>query len=69
MKVSPRLNAIAAIAASMTSLLAVQAALALSHDDARREAMGSKARAFVEAHRGAVGRLMAWLEATLAQSR
>lgn len=45
---------------------ALAAAEALSRDAARRAQMGRAALAFVESHRGAVQRLMAWLEATLA---
>ena len=45
---------------------ALAEAAAIQRDDARRQAMGEKAAAFVAAHRGAVGRLMAWLAATLA---
>jgi 3-deoxy-D-manno-octulosonic-acid transferase len=44
---------------------AMAAALAISHDAPRREAMGEAARAFVAAHRGAVARLTAWLEPLL----
>lgn len=44
---------------------ALAAAAELSRDTARRERMGESARAFVAAHRGAVDRLMAWLDATL----
>jgi 3-deoxy-D-manno-octulosonic-acid transferase len=44
---------------------ALAAAAALSADDARRAAMGEHARAFVEAHRGAVERLMDWLDGAL----
>ena len=40
---------------------ALEAAAALSADDARRRRMGEDARAFVAAHRGAVQRLMDWL--------
>jgi 3-deoxy-D-manno-octulosonic-acid transferase len=40
---------------------AIAAALDLSRDAPRREAMGSNARAFVEAHRGAVDRLLSWM--------
>jgi 3-deoxy-D-manno-octulosonic-acid transferase len=42
------------------------AAAAIARDAPRRAAMGEKALAFVADHRGAVGRLMAWLAATLA---
>ena len=42
---------------------ALAAAAELAGDAARRERMGDGARAFVAAHRGAVARLMAWLEA------
>jgi 3-deoxy-D-manno-octulosonic-acid transferase len=44
---------------------ALAAAAELSRDTARRERMGEKARAFVAAHRGAVERLMAWLDSTV----
>lgn len=44
---------------------ALAAAAALSRDTARRERMGENARAFVAAHRGAVDRLMTWLDATV----
>jgi 3-deoxy-D-manno-octulosonic-acid transferase len=43
---------------------ALAAAAAISADPVRREAMGARAREFVAAHRGAVGRLMEWIEAT-----
>lgn len=42
---------------------ALAAAAELSRDDPRRERMGESARGFVAAHRGAVDRLMQWLEA------
>lgn len=48
---------------------AVAAALELSRDARRREEMGGKARAFVESHRGAVRRLLAWLSAALPARR
>jgi 3-deoxy-D-manno-octulosonic-acid transferase len=41
---------------------ALRAAQALAADEARRAAMGENALRFVAAHRGAVERLMAWLE-------
>jgi 3-deoxy-D-manno-octulosonic-acid transferase len=41
---------------------ALEAALALTRDPARREAMGRKGRDFVAAHRGAAARLSAWIE-------
>ena len=41
---------------------ALAAAAALSADDARRREMGERAREFVRAHRGALGRLVAWIE-------
>ena len=41
---------------------ALAEAAAISADRTRREAMGSKATGFVAAHRGAVGRLLEWLE-------
>lgn len=44
---------------------ALDLARQLAGDGARRERMGAAARAFVQAHRGAVARLMAWLDATL----
>jgi 3-deoxy-D-manno-octulosonic-acid transferase len=44
---------------------ALAAAAELSRDTARRERMGENARAFVAAHRGAVDRLMAWLDSTV----
>ncbi|HET9579488.1 MAG TPA: lipid IV(A) 3-deoxy-D-manno-octulosonic acid transferase [Usitatibacter sp.] len=47
---------------------ALELAMQLAQDAARRERMGAAARAFVDAHRGAVERLMAWLAATLADS-
>jgi 3-deoxy-D-manno-octulosonic-acid transferase len=43
---------------------ALEAAAALSRDEPRRRAMGESARAFVEAHRGAVPRFIAWLGET-----
>jgi 3-deoxy-D-manno-octulosonic-acid transferase len=48
---------------------AVEYAAKLARDVVRREAMGRAALAFVETHRGAVDRLMAWLEATLPELR
>lgn len=44
---------------------ALAAAAELSRDTARRERMGENARAFVAAHRGAVDRLMGWLDSTV----
>lgn len=44
---------------------ALAAAAELSRDTARRERMGESARAFVAAHRGAVDRLMTWLDSTI----
>jgi len=44
---------------------ALRAAAALADDAPRRGAMGENALAFVAAHRGAVDRLMAWLEPRL----
>jgi 3-deoxy-D-manno-octulosonic-acid transferase len=44
---------------------ALTAAAELSRDIARCERMGESARAFVAAHRGAVDRLMDWLDATV----
>ena len=46
---------------------ALRAAAALAGDEARRASMGEKALAFVAAHRGAVERLMAWLEPRIAR--
>jgi 3-deoxy-D-manno-octulosonic-acid transferase len=43
---------------------ALEAAAALSLDAGRRAQMGERARAFVETHRGAVARLMDWIEET-----
>lgn len=48
---------------------AMAAARALSEDEPRRARMGAAARRFVEGHRGAVARLMAWLGEALAASR
>jgi 3-deoxy-D-manno-octulosonic-acid transferase len=48
---------------------ALAAANALAGDAPRRARMGEAGLAFVASHRGAVGRLAAWLEATLAASR
>ena len=45
---------------------AMQMAKALAADPERLRAMGEKAREFVNAHRGAVDRLVAWLEPRLA---
>jgi 3-deoxy-D-manno-octulosonic-acid transferase len=44
---------------------ALAVAAALSRDTARRERMGESARAFVDAHRGAVDRLMTWLDSAV----
>ncbi|MGE5616144.1 MAG: 3-deoxy-D-manno-octulosonic acid transferase, partial [Bacillota bacterium] len=41
---------------------AVREAMQLSADESRRDRMGANARAFVSAHRGAVARLVDWLE-------
>jgi len=43
--------------------------VAASLDGERRRLMGSRARAFVEAHRGAVRRLADWIEATAAPKK
>jgi 3-deoxy-D-manno-octulosonic-acid transferase len=43
---------------------ALAAAASITADDTRRREMGTKARAFVQSHRGAVDRLVAWIEAT-----
>ena len=48
---------------------ALSAAAEISRDAVRREVMGRQAATFVASHRGAVGRLVAWLEATRATSR
>ena len=48
---------------------ALAAAAALGRDAARRKAMGGKALAFVDAHRGAVRRLAEWLEPRLGAAR
>ena len=48
---------------------AVQAAREIAADAPRREEMGRKAREFVAAHRGAVDRLVDWIERTAAASR
>ncbi len=45
---------------------ALAAAAALAADTARARAMGERAAAFVDAHRGAVDRLMGWLGSALA---
>jgi 3-deoxy-D-manno-octulosonic-acid transferase len=44
---------------------AIGAAAEISKDALRRERMGNDARVFVEAHRGAVDRLLRWLDTTL----
>ncbi|MEP7069545.1 MAG: glycosyltransferase, partial [Usitatibacter sp.] len=41
---------------------ALQRAAAISVDPVRREAMGARGREFVAAHRGAIARLMGWIE-------
>jgi 3-deoxy-D-manno-octulosonic-acid transferase len=46
---------------------ALAEAAAISGDPLRREAMGTKALEFVAAHRGAVQRLMDWIEAKTAR--
>ncbi|MGZ5079742.1 MAG: lipid IV(A) 3-deoxy-D-manno-octulosonic acid transferase [Usitatibacter sp.] len=51
-----------------TAAAALDFAAGLARDGARRREMGDKALAFVDAHRGAVPRLMQWLEATLPRS-
>lgn len=45
---------------------ALEVAAELVRDEARRKSMGQKARAFVEAHRGAAERIAAWIEKTVA---
>jgi 3-deoxy-D-manno-octulosonic-acid transferase len=50
-----------------TALEALEAAAAISADSARREAMGRNAREFVAAHRGAVERLVDWIETKTAR--
>jgi 3-deoxy-D-manno-octulosonic-acid transferase len=47
---------------------AIEAAMQISRDAARRDAMAAKGRTFVDAHRGAVDRLVAWLAAMLPAS-
>ena len=47
---------------------ALAVAAAISADPSRREAMGARGREFVAAHRGAVGRLMAWIETATAKA-
>jgi len=44
-------------------------AAAASLDEAKRREMGQRGAAFVEAHRGAVSRLVDWIEATAAAKR
>jgi 3-deoxy-D-manno-octulosonic-acid transferase len=44
---------------------ALSVAAALSRDLTRRKAMGERARTFVAAHRGAVERLLDWIDATV----
>ena len=44
---------------------AMQAAALLAHDGERREAMGRKALDFVAAHRGAVARIVEWIDETV----
>ena len=46
---------------------AVQMAAAISADPARRDAMGARGREFVDAHRGAVARLVEWIGTTVAK--
>ena len=46
---------------------ALAEAAAISGDARRREAMGTKALEFVAAHRGAVQRLMDWIEVKTAR--
>jgi 3-deoxy-D-manno-octulosonic-acid transferase len=48
---------------------AIAVAADLTADDARRAAMGANARAFVAAHRGAVDRLIDWIDATVEKKR
>ena len=48
---------------------ALAAAAAITADEARCREMGKKARAFVQSHRGAVDRLVAWIEATTGLAR
>jgi 3-deoxy-D-manno-octulosonic-acid transferase len=48
---------------------ALAQAEAIGADPARRDAMGRKALDFVAAHRGAVGRLADWIDATAAAAR
>ena len=46
---------------------ALQCAAAISVDPVRREAMGARGREFVAAHRGAIARLMGWIETVAAR--
>lgn len=48
---------------------ALREAAAIQADDARRAGMGARASEFVAAHRGAVSRLAAWIDATAGASR
>jgi 3-deoxy-D-manno-octulosonic-acid transferase len=48
---------------------ALAAAASITADEARCREMGEKARAFVQSHRGAVDRLVAWIEATAGPAR
>ena len=47
---------------------ALAAARAIGAEASRRDEMGRAARAFVESHRGAVGRLVQWLEPVVARA-
>ncbi len=48
---------------------AIAQAFGLAADASRRQAMGERARAFVAAHRGAVDRLVAWIESRVAAQK
>jgi 3-deoxy-D-manno-octulosonic-acid transferase len=48
---------------------ALRAARGLTSDRERLRDMGARAESFVAAHRGALERLMAWIEPRLARSR
>ena len=62
-------GAVAAGAALRVADAAAAMQTAASLDPAKRREMGARAAAFVEAHRGAVRRLVDWIEATAASKR
>ena len=62
-------GAVAAGAALRVADAAAAMQTAASLDPAKRREMGGRAAAFVEAHRGAVRRLVDWIEATAASKR